>query len=174
MLSMLSLAFAPDGIRLAFLLRFSCDQHRARRMLHDALRVAALKEACHTRVAVCLDDDQIRIDLPRDLADSVEYRDVIADVTVCYRDSVLLCQFPKLLPNSIRIVLAERDHRHWNRRARRHETDRVPIFVDVHEMNGGAKTLSEPLGGFDRPPDISEKSTGTRMFLRSRFFMASY
>ena len=51
-------------------------------MLDDALRVAALKEARHAGVAMCLHDDQIRFDLPRDLADSVEDRDVISHVTV--------------------------------------------------------------------------------------------
>ena len=143
-------------------------------MLHDALRVATLKEACHAGVAVCLHDDQIRIDLLRDLADSVEDRDVISDVTVCDRDSVIPGQFPKLFPNPICILLAESNHRHGNRGARRHETDRVIIFLDVNEVNGGTEALGEPLGSFDRPrADVCEKSIGTRMFLRSRFFMAS-
>ena len=54
--------------------------------------------------------------------------------------------------NPRRVVLAERDHRHRNERARRHEPDGVVIVVDVHEMNGGTKTSSQPLSGFDRRP----------------------
>ena len=110
-------------------------------------------------------DDQIRLDLPRHVADSMEDRIVILDVAARARYTVLLCQCPKLIRDSLCGVFAERDHRHWNRRARRHETDGVIIFVDVHEMNGGAKTLSEPLGGFDcRPGDLGEIDRNKNVF----------